>query len=211
MSSLPALPPDARPRAVPVGPWRSSAPVVGLAVALGLVLGLGLGSRFGQPSADPTQGSTADVRPDSVSQRLRMAVASAGGSAVVCITDATVVCSPTTATSSERGFSDFTYSFSEAEWSATSSTATRSGHLVVAAVLGGVAAPSTLIPLGTDAQPVGRTDIAGVRPADEGGRYYFDLGIVAPGRYLLVVGAVVTDPSGALQPATYLVALIVGG
>ncbi|MCI0581932.1 MAG: hypothetical protein L0227_03395 [Chloroflexi bacterium] len=123
------------------------------------------------------------------------------------MTNAEITCRQTTPTPSPRDYRDFTYGFSEAEWSAMPPTSTAPGHLIVAALLGGVAAPSLLIPLGTDAQPVGRTDVEGVSPADEGGRYYFDLGTVPPGRYLFAIGAIQEGPSGGYRGVTYLIAL----
>lgn len=161
-------------------------------VATGLVFGAVLGFAFGlrvvgtgRGGSSPTPSAPVpDVMPDTVSQRLRDAYYSGGGSIAVCLVTNSIVCLRATMSQTARGFADITRSLDQTEMAALTAVRVPAGRIIVAGDFGPVegAAAARVDPAGpTDAR------LLVVANPDRQGIDYVDLGDLASGTYLVSI------------------------
>ena len=185
---------------------QSAAALVIVGLVLGAVLGFAAGAKVvsAPPQASitaPTQ-STADVQPDSVSQRLRDAYYGGGGALQVCIAGAAVACHRATMALTARVYTDITRTVESAELAALTPTSVATGWLIVAGDFGPVDG-AAVVRLASDL-PTDPRLLVVVNP-DRQGIDYVDLGELGVGTYLVAIDV----PSWRGSP-TVMIELAVG-
>ncbi len=179
-------------RLKPPGRIPPLASVAVLAVLVGLVVGFGLGYRFGgetpvrtpQPTIAPTI-PPGDVQGDSVSPRLTIAFeAAAPGGWGVCSIDAQVACSRLVASYAEPRVPPSEYGLGWYRNLEFNRVAVSPGHLVVATYLGQGGLAAWLDVMGPGDAFLQTTRLSVVNPGRHG-TFYFDLGELAAGHYVV--------------------------
>ncbi|MEA2673166.1 MAG: hypothetical protein QOI92_358 [Chloroflexota bacterium] len=167
---------------------QSAAALVIIGFVLGGMLGFAVGAKVGsappQASSAPPIHATADVQPDSVSQRLRDAYYGNGGALQVCLIGVEVVCHRATPWLSARAYTDITRALDSAELAALAPTSVPTGRNIVAGDFGPVDGASIV-----RLDPGGPTDswlLVVVNP-DRQGIGYVDLGELGQGTYLVAL------------------------
>lgn len=167
------------------------APAFGLlaiGLAIGAILGVAVGARLS--AKDPNQphpsttAVTADVLPDSVSQRLRDAYYGGGGAVAVCVAAETIVCSRATPAQSTRAYGDVSRSVDPTELAVVTPLELAAGRIFVVGDLGPVGGAAVARIDGGVASD-GRLLI--VANPDRQGIDYLDLGPLGPGTYLVSI------------------------
>ncbi len=152
----------------------------------GLVAGLGLGYRLGAvaPLPAPTP-LPADLEADRVSARLELAFESAApGGWAVCSLGREVACRPLVVGLTDPRVPPSEYGLGWYGRTDLTRVAVSPAHLVLAASMGQGAVSAWLNPIGPGDAFTGTIDLT---PVDPGGRgtFYFDLGTLGPGHYVI--------------------------
>jgi hypothetical protein len=159
-----------------------------IALATGALIGIVVGSRLA--TTDPIQpkptmtAAIDDVRPDSVSQRLRDAYYAGGGSVEVCVAAEAVVCTRAIPAQSVRGFADIMMSIEPAELASLTPVEVAGGRIIVAGDYGlvGGAAMARI-----DGGVASEGRLLVVANTERQGIDYVDLGPLDRGTYLVSV------------------------
>jgi hypothetical protein len=193
-----------------------------LAVALigavvGLLVGFGLGYRLGSvapaPAATPASFVPGDIQADAVSSRLEEAFqsAAAGGGAAVCRLDREVVCQQLVVGTTEPRVPPSEYGLGWYGNRELTRVVVQRARLVVAAAMNEGAASAWLHRMGPGDAFLETIDLTPVNP-NRAGTFYFDLGVLAPGHYVVEIDFVAV-PAVEGSPGlvrTYVVGFVVG-
>jgi hypothetical protein len=168
-----------------VGPPTSAGLVI-VGLLLGLAVGVAIGARLAAPAAPAAMpGPTLlDVEPDAVSQRLRDAFYSAGGSTQVCVAAATVVCKAAVRMQSARRYNDTSTPLDATDRAGLKPVHVPMGRIIVAGDFGPV--DGATISRLESSRPVDGRMIVAANPERQG-IDYVDLGDLQLGTYLVAL------------------------
>jgi hypothetical protein len=202
--------------------------VVGLLVGFA---GLGLGFNLGrQSTALPTEDATAaipppataaptptepvaDLRPPSVSTRLRLAYeASAPSTWAICEVGSVVTCHMLAPNSDRESAGSHTTAFTSGDMAELPRPQVARGHLVLAARLGEGVVTGSLVTLNAGGGQAESQALRALDP-DASGVDFFDLGNLGDGTYALLVNVVPQSEIGAASPSldSYLAFFVAAG
>ena len=164
--------------------------VIGLLVGFGLGYRLGSGAPVATPGATPTPARTpallsADLQPDRVSSRLELAFKSAApGGWAVCSLGQKVACHQLVVGTTDPRVPPSEYGLGWYGIRDLTSVTVSPAHLVLAAFMGEGAASAWLNRIGPGDVFLETADLTPVNPGG-GGAFYFDLGTLDPGHYVV--------------------------
>ncbi|MGH2406921.1 MAG: hypothetical protein ACRDF7_02420 [Candidatus Limnocylindrales bacterium] len=167
------------------------------------------------PPADPTASPSPgpDIVTEAVSRRLRGAVSAAGGPVVgawvVCQVGEVIACRPIEHVSLDDDYAAVAFRFSTEQWDRLVPETVASGDIVVAAPLNAVSAGAVVALLSPAFDPLASHQPVGVN-ADQQGVYFFDLGSLDPGQYVVAVGGL-TQGAGVNGAPDYTYASFYAG
>jgi hypothetical protein len=200
-----------------VGPLRSTGrvpPLLSVAlvgVVLGLLVGFGFGYRLGMVAPPPTPTPTApDLQAGSVSSRLERAVRSAAPDGwAVCGLGRDVACQELAARTIDLAHMP-AYEYGLGWYSDRDLTrvTVSPARAVLAASLGDGSVAAYLNRVGAEDTLLGVVDLTPVSPGGRG-TYYFDLGTLAPGHYVVQVDFMAAPPSESAGVVFYIVGFVV--
>jgi hypothetical protein len=182
-------------------------------VGIGLIVGFGLGSRLGAiaPAPAPTP-LPADIQVDSVGPRLELAFESAApGGWAVCSLDREVSCHELAASTTDPRVPLSEYGLGWYGRSDLTRVAVGPGHLVLAASMGKGAAAAWLDRIGPGDAFLETVGLTPVNPGERG-TFYFDLGTLGSGQYVVEADFLAVPQAGesSRMVRTYLVGFVVG-
>jgi hypothetical protein len=181
-------------------------------VVVGLLVGFGLGYRLGYVVSAPAATTPApDLEADRVSSRLELAFrAAAPGGWAVCGLGQTVACHQLVAGTTDPRVPPSEYGLGWYGSRDLTSVAVSPAHLAVAAFMGEGAASAWLNRIGPGDAFLETVDLTSVNPGGSGA-FYFDLGTLGPGHYVVEMDflAVPQSDEASRMVRTYLVGFVV--
>jgi hypothetical protein len=180
-------------------------------VGIGFIIGFGLGNRLGAIAPAPTP-LAADIQADSVSPRLELAFESAApGGWAVCSLDREVSCHELAASTTDPRVPLSEYGLGWYGRRDLTRVAVSPSHLVLASSMGKGAAAAWLDRIGPGDAFLETVDLTPVNPGGRG-TFYFDLGTLGPGQYVVETDFLAVPQAGesSRMVRTYLVGFVVG-
>jgi hypothetical protein len=189
--------------------------VAAMTLVVGLVVGTGLGYRLGQDAPTPVRptptATPPDLQPDTISKRLDLAFQSQAphGWAVCDIADSLVCHDLIAATTEMPRWPSVPYGQGWYTSPALTSVHIGQAHNVLGATLG----DGSVLAFLNRVSPGDKLNVSDLTPVSPGraGQYFFDLGKLEPGHYVIQVDFIaVPGAEGSGRVTFYLVGFVVG-
>jgi hypothetical protein len=177
-------------------------------IVVGLLVGFGIGYRLGTPAPTPAPTPTpvpSDLQLDTVSSRLERAFESAApGGWAVCSLGREVACRELVVGTTDPRVPPSEYGLGWYANRALTAATVSPGQLVLAASTGKGAAAAWVNRMGPNDVFLEVTGLTAVNPGQRG-TFYFDLGTLAPGHYVIEVDFMAVPPAELAGVVRYFV------